>query len=48
MTNCLGNSALHFAVEYQYKKVAEYLIQKGANKSIQNVSGFKATEGLHG
>lgn len=26
MTNMMGNSALHFAVEYKYTKIAEYLI----------------------
>ena len=31
MSNCMGNTALHFAVEYDYTKVKDYLIKKGAN-----------------
>jgi uncharacterized protein len=31
MTNCVGNTALHFATEYKYAKVHKYLIEKGAN-----------------
>jgi len=31
MTNCCGNTALHFALEYKYEKVSKYLIEKGCN-----------------
>ena len=39
MTNCMGNSALHFCVEYGYLKLRDYLIKKGANIRIQNIKG---------
>ena len=31
MTNCIGNSALHYAVVYKYTKLADYLRSKGAH-----------------
>ena len=34
MTNCLGNTALHFAVEYKYDLIRDYLIKKGGNPKI--------------
>ena len=46
MTNCVGNSALHYAVEYNYKKVSDYLKKKGANMTITNLRGFRANEGI--
>lgn len=46
MTNCVGNSALHFAVEFGYKKLSYYLVQKGANPHIKNIYGFFAKDGL--
>ena len=48
MTNCCGNSALHFAAEYKYEMLESYLLRKGANPDIQNMNGFKAAEGLNG
>ena len=45
MSNCMGNSALHFAVEYEYTKVKEYLLKKGANTTITNLRGYTAIEG---
>ena len=46
MTNSMGNTALHFATEFRYNKVAAYLLQKGANPEIQNIYGYRACEGL--
>ncbi len=46
MTNCVGNTALHYAVEYKYKKVSDYLKRKGANQTITNLRGFRAFEGI--
>mmetsp|Transcript_15917 Transcript_15917/g.15331 ORF Transcript_15917/g.15331 Transcript_15917/m.15331 type:complete len:128 (+) Transcript_15917:22-405(+) len=46
MTNCMGNTALHFAVEYGYTDLANYLISKKANIEIHNVRGFGANEGI--
>ena len=34
MTNCVGNTALHFANEFKYQKLATYLVSKGANPDI--------------
>ena len=31
MTNCCGNSALHFATEFKYEQLQAYLVRKGAN-----------------
>ena len=45
MSNCMGNSALHFAVVFNYTKVKDYLLQKGANTTITNLRGYKAIEG---
>ena len=46
LTNCIGNSALHFASEFGYTKLAAYLISKGANPDIQNIYGIYAKDGL--
>ena len=45
MSNCMGNSALHFASEFSYTKVRDYLIKKGANTTITNLRGYTAIEG---
>ena len=45
MSNCMGNSALHFAVEFNYTKVKDYLLKKGANTTITNLRGYTAIEG---
>jgi len=41
----MGNSALHFASEFSYTKVRDYLIKKGANTTITNLRGYTAIEG---
>ena len=46
MTNCSGNTALHFCVEYDYKELAQYLLSKGASIDIINLNGYKPKEGL--
>ena len=46
MSNCMGNTALHFASEYGYTKVQQYLLQKGANPNITNLKGYKCLEGI--
>ena len=46
MQNSMGNTALHFATEYKYENIYNYLIQKGADPNIKNLRGKKATEGL--
>lgn len=46
MTNSVGNSALHFAVEFKYQKVVKYLYSKGANPEIRNIYGYFAKDGL--
>ena len=44
--NSVGNSALHFAVEFKYQKVVKYLYSKGANPEIRNIYGYFAKDGL--
>ena len=46
MTNSVGNTALHFASEFRFEKLRNYLIEKGANPNIQNIYGFAAKDGL--
>ena len=46
MQNILGNTALHFAKEFKYYNIFEYLIKKGADPNITNLRGLKAKEGL--
>ena len=46
MTNCCGNTALHFATEFRYPALRDYLISKGANTEIQNIYGYYARDGL--
>ena len=46
MTNSMGNTALHFAVEFRYTRLAHYLLQKGANPDIVNIYGYFAKDGL--
>ena len=38
-TNSRGNTALHFCYKYGNETLAEYLISKGADQSIQNADG---------
>lgn len=47
MSNCMGNTSLHFATEYRYVKVQQYLLQKGANPNITNLKGYKCLEGIN-
>ena len=46
MTNCMGNTALHFTVEFGYLSLRDYLIKKGANIRIQNIKGQAPLEGI--
>ena len=46
MTNTIGNCAMHFAVEFKYQKLANYLLSKGANPEIRNIYGYYAKDGL--
>lgn len=46
MPNSMGNTALHFAAEYNYNTVYEYLIQKGADPEQKNLRGIRAKEGF--
>ena len=46
MQNIMGNTALHFAKEYQYDNIFKYLIQKGADPEIKNIKGYKAKDGI--
>jgi len=46
LTNCQGNTAVHFCVEFGYKDLSEYLVSKGANLDIANIKGFKPQEGI--
>ena len=47
MTNCMGNSALHFCYEYRYLGLANYLEKKGANNDIINIKGQTTKEGIN-
>ena len=47
MQNLMGNSALHFAKEYGYIDIFEYLIKKGADPNIKNLRGIPAKFGLY-
>ena len=46
MQNSKGNTAMHFAVEFGYHEISDYLISKGVNLDIQNLHGFQALEGI--
>ncbi len=45
LSNCHGNTALHFCYEYKYLKLANYLEKKEGNKFIKNNKGISAYEG---
>ena len=47
MQNIMGNTALHFAKEYGYDDIFNYLIKKGANPEIKNLRGVPARCGLY-
>lgn len=44
--NYLGNTALHFATQYQYYDLVDYLIKKGADPLIKNYRGLQAYQGV--
>jgi len=45
--NAQGNTALHFALTFDAEgKIGEYLIEHGADDTIENVSGLTAYDGL--
>ena len=46
ITNCLGNTALHFCYEYRHHALAKYLESKGANYMISNIKGQYAKDGI--
>ena len=46
MTNCIGNSALHFCTEFGYDALFKYLVSKGGNPHIVNIRGQQAKDGL--
>lgn len=46
MQNSMGNTALHFASEYKYINISNYLIQKGADPNLTNLRGIKAKDGI--
>ena len=45
--NHAGNTPLHYAFEYNFDALGEYLISKGADPTIQNSQGLTCYEGLH-
>ena len=47
MQNLMGNTALHFATQYGYNDIFEYLIKKGADPNITNLRGIPAKYGLY-
>ena len=44
--NHQGNTALHFAYGYKYKKVVDLLKEHGADEFVMNNDGIPASEGL--
>jgi hypothetical protein len=44
--NLQGNTALHYAFEYNQRELGEYLISKGADSLLVNAQGCTAYEGL--
>jgi ankyrin repeat protein len=42
--NSQGNTPLHLAMEFNYKKLADYLAEKGAKINIRNKKGLTAHE----
>ena len=46
MFNHLGNTALHFAVEYKYHDLIDYLVRKGADPKMKNFRGLPAYQGV--
>ena len=46
MQNLNGNTILHYAYEYKFEELAEYLKEKGADDSLLNADGLTCYEGL--
>ena len=44
--NLNGNTVLHYAFEYNFEELAEYLKEKGADDSLLNADGLTCYEGL--
>ena len=42
--NSFGNTALHFAVEFQLPSTTKYLLRKGVSRDIKNSLGMVAGE----
>ena len=40
------NTALHFAVQYGFDALADFLVEKGANRDARNDDGRTPHEGL--
>ena len=41
-----GNTALHYAYEYKYTEIVQYLEAKGADKKKRNKLGYLPWEGI--
>jgi ankyrin repeat protein len=44
--NLNGNTILHYAYEYNFEELAEYMKDKGADDSLLNAEGLTCYEGL--
>ena len=44
--NAKGNTAMHFALAYGYRDIAEYLVRKGADPTVTNDEGLRPDQGL--
>ena len=44
--NKQGNTALHFALAFQFQAIGEFLVAKGDDDSILNLKGLTCYEGL--
>ena len=42
--NVQGETALHYCFKFNYQNIGEYLVSKGADDSITNVSGLTCYE----
>ena len=46
--NSTGNTALHYANEYKFNKLSEYILNKGGNDTLLNTKGLTCYEGVNG
>jgi ankyrin repeat protein len=46
VSNQLGNTPLHYAIAYNFDKIAEVLIKNGANQLFRNNKGMTPWEGI--